>query len=68
MYMKLHLLCCHLDTYHFDSPTYIVTEGDNDDENVAIATLNLIFSTELRHDTSVQFRYDDLTAIGKLLT
>ena len=65
--MKLHLLCCQLDTFYFDQPTYVITEG-SDDENVTIAMVNLTFSIELRYNTSVQFRYDDLTAIGKLLT
>ena len=56
------LLCFQLDTFYFDKPTYIAAEDDG------FVLVNLTFSTELRHDTNVQFRYDDLTAIGKLLT
>ena len=57
-----NILCFQLDTFYFDEPTYIAAEDDG------FVLVNLTFNTELRHDTLVQFRYDDLTAIGKLLT
>ena len=57
-----NILCFQLDTFYFDKSVYIAAE------DYGFVLVNLTFSTELRHDTIVQFRYDDLNAIGKLLT
>ena len=52
----------YVDTFYFVNPIKVVSEDDG------VVIVNVSFSIPLRYDTFVQFRYDDLTAVGKLLT
>ena len=47
-----------IDIFYFNESTFVAAEDSG------YVLVNLTFSIELRRDTIVQFRYDDLTATG----
>ena len=49
-------LFIEIDTFYFNQSTFVAAE------DYGYVLVNLTFSIELRHNTTVQFRYDDLTA------
>ena len=52
----------YVDTFYFNQSTFVAAE------DYGYVLVNLTFSIELRHNTAVQFRYDDLTATCKFMT
>ena len=58
-YVYVTHLFIEIDTFYFNQSTFVAAE------NRGYVLVNLTFSISLRHDTVVQFRYDDLIATCK---